>query len=226
MSRQQKRNLLSNIYFYISFISFALSIITFLLSLLIINDGTIKGVFFFISFSFLICFLIFFLFLEKIDYRFSIVRLKATVLPAFYGFKGVPLNKFNDFYLPENYIENNIVFTEVKKDVFETKIKNKTFVYDMRGWKKSIKYISKLIITELQIFYTKGNRKLIWKSIYVPFERISLRFNRMNGKIIERSIVINNKTKITVDFKLDMISKLGLITCSRIPFELLYDFNY
>ena len=96
----------------------------------------------------------------------------------------------------------------------------------MNGWNRPITYISQLITTELQVFYTNGNRKSLYKSIYVTNEIINLVFNKSNGKIIKKTIVRNNRTKLSLVHKLSLISKIGLMHGFQISFKELYDFNY
>lgn len=226
MTKQQKRNLISNIFFYVGAISINLSIIGFVISFILINDNNIKGVFQFISLILLIVFVILVISLGFIDYRFSLIMTKLTALPVNYGFKGVPRNKFKEFYIPKEYITNQLIIREVSRNIFEVKIKDKVFVYNMVGWNKPIKYVSQLILAELQIIYGYGKRKLVYRRIYVDYENINLRFIRMNEKIIDKMIVKKNMTRLSLSFRIDLWSRVGLISGTKISFKQIYDFNY
>jgi hypothetical protein len=96
----------------------------------------------------------------------------------------------------------------------------------MNGWVKRITYITWLILYELQTFYTRGNRKLIYKSIYVTHENLILSFVLMNGKKIDRVIVNNYKTKLPFLLKIDLFTKTQIMRSSKISIKQLYDFNY
>lgn len=226
MTKQQKRNLYSTICFYIALVSLCCGAILFILALTVIVDENHKGIHLFAALCFFVVFIISLVLLGFLDSRFTPLRMKLPPLPANYGYKGVPNNKYEDFFIPKSYLSDQIVFDEIAKNVFETKLKDKVFLFDMNGWNRPITYISQLITTELQVFYTNGNRKSLYKSIYVTNEIINLVFNKSNGKIIKKTIVRNNRTKLSLVHKLSLISKIGLMHGFQISFKELYDFNY
>ncbi len=225
MSRQQKKNVFSLIYFY-GFISFFnIALLLFIFPTIFVDKSKV-GIYYFFAMISLVLAAIFLSILGLIDGRFHKIRNFIPPLPITYGYKGVPNNKFKEFFVPKELIKDEMLFVEIRKNVFEYKVGNKSFVFDMNGWVKRITYITWLILSELQIFYTRGNRKLISKTIYVMHENLRLSFSLMNGKKINKTIVKKYKTKLPVLLKIDLKTKISIIPSSKISITSLYDFNY
>lgn len=225
MSRQQKKNVFSLIYFY-GFISFFnIALLLFIFPTIFVDKSKV-GIYYFFAMISLVLAAIFLSILGLIDGRFHKIRNFIPPLPITYGYKGVPNNKFKEFFVPKELIKDEMLFVEIRKNVFEYKVGNKSFVFDMNGWVKRITYITWLILSELQIFYTRGNRKLISKTIYVMHENLRLSFSLMNGKKINKTIVKKYKTKLPVLLKIDLKTKISIISSSKISIKQLYDFNY
>ena len=225
MSRQQKKNIFSLIIFYGFILLFNIALLLFIFPTIFV-DESIVGIYYFFAMISLVLAAIFLSILQLIDGRFSNIHNFIPPLPITYGYKGVPNNKFKEFFVPKELIKDEMLFVEIRKNVFEYKVGDKSFVFDMNGWVKRITYITWLILSELQIFYTRGNRKLISKSIYVTHENIILSFALMNGKKINKTIVKKYKTKLPILLKIDLKSKISIIHSSKISIDSLYDFNY
>lgn len=224
MSRQQKRNVFSLIFFYGFILLFNIALLLFIFPTIFVDESIVGIYYFFAMISLVlgaICLSILRFIDGRLHQRFKIVPL----LPITYGYKGVPNNKFKEFFVPKELIKDEMLFVEIRKNVFEYKVGDKSFVFDMNGWVKRITYITWLILSELQIFYTRGNRKLISKSIYVMHENLRLSFALMNGKKINKTIVKKYKTKLPVLLKIDLKSKISIIPSSKISIDSLYDFN-
>ena len=225
MSRQQKKNLFSLIFFYGFILLFNITFLLFIFPTIFVDESKV-GIYYFFALISLVLAAIFVSILGLIDGRFHQIRKFIPLLPITYGYKGVPNNKFKEFFVPKELIKDEMLFVEIRKNVFEYKVGDKSFVFDMNGWVKRITYITWLIISELQIFYTRGNRKLISKSIYVMHENLRLSFALMNGKKINKTIVKKYKTKLPVLLKIDLKTKISIISSSKISIKQLYDFNY
>lgn len=224
MSRQQKRNVFSLIFFYGFILLFNIALLLFIFPTIFV-DESIVGIYYFFAMISLVLGAICLSILRFIDGRFHQRFKIVPLLPITYGYKGVPNNKFKEFFVPKELIKDEMLFVEIRKNVFEYKVGDKSFVFDMNGWVKRITYITWLILSELQIFYTRGNRKLISKSIYVMHENLRLSFALMNGKKINKTIVKKYKTKLPVLLKIDLKSKISIIPSSKISIDSLYDFN-
>ena len=224
MSRQQKRNIFSLIFFYGFILLFNIALLLFIFPTIFV-DESIVGIYYFFAMISLVLGAIFLSILRFIDGRFHQRFKIVPLLPITYGYKGVPNNKFKEFFVPKELIKDEMLFVEIRKNVFEYKVGDKSFVFDMNGWVKRITYITWLILSELQIFYTRGNRKLISKSIYVMHENLRLSFALMNGKKINKTIVKKYKTKLPILLKIDLKSKISIIPSSKISIDSLYDFN-
>ena len=225
MSRQQKRNLSSLICFYGFLFHLNLGLMLFIIPSIFVDESKV-GIYYFVAMISLVLVVIFGSILRSIDGRFGYMPRIVPRLPITYGFKGVPNNKFEEFVVPKELIKDEMLFVEVRKHVFEYKVGNKSYVFDMNGWVRRITYITWLILSELQIFYTKGNRKLVYKSIYVMHENLVLSFVLMNGKKKNKTIVKNYKTKLPFLLKMDLMTKVSIIWSSKISIKQLYDFNY
>ena len=226
MSRQQKRNVFSLIFFYGFILLFNIALLLFIFPTIFV-DESIVGIYYFFAMISLVLAVIFGSILQWIDGRFHYSPgFFIPPLPITYGYKGVPNNKFKEFFVPKELIKDEMLFVEIRKNVFEYKVGDKSFVFDMNGWVKRITYITWLILSELQIFYTRGNRKLISKSIYVMHENLRLSFALMNGKKINKTIVKKYKTKLPILLKIDLKTKISIIRSSKISITSLYDFNY
>lgn len=225
MSRQQKKNVFSLIFFYGFILFFNIVLLLFIFPTIFVDESKV-GIYYFVALIFLVLTVIFGSILRSIDGRFHYIPKFIPLLPITYGYKGVPNNKFEEFFIPKELINDEMLFVEIRKNVFEYKVRDKSFVFDMNGWVKRITYIIWLILSELQIFYTRGNRKLISKSIYVMHENLRLSFALMNGKKKYKTIVKNYKTKLPVLLKIELKTKISIILTSKISIKQLYDFNY
>ena len=225
MSRQQKKNVFSLIFFYGFILFFNIGLLLFIFPTIFVDKSKV-GIYYFFAMISLVLAAIFLSILQLIDGRFHKIRKFIPPLPITYGYKGVPNNKFKEFFVPKELIKDEMLFVEIRKNVFEYKVGDKSFVFDMNGWVKRITYITWLILSELQIFYTRGNRKLISKSIYVMHENLRLSFALMNDKKITKTIVKKYKTKLPLLLKIDLKTKISIISSSKISITSLYDFNY
>lgn len=225
MSRQQKKNVFSLICLYGFILFFNIALLLFIFPSIFVDESKV-GIYYFFAMISLVLVAIFLSILRFIDGRFDYIFKIVPPLPITYGYKGVPNNKFEEFVVPKELINDEMLFVEVRKHVFEYKAGDKSFVFDMNGWVKRITYITWLILSELQIFYTRGNRKLISKSIYVMHENLVLSFVLMNGKKKNKTIVKNYKTKLPFLLKMDLMTKVSIICSSKISIKQLYDFNY
>ena len=224
MSRQQKKNVFSLIFFYGFILLFNIALLLFIFPTIFVDESKV-GIYYFFAMISLVLAAIFLSILGLIDGRFHKIRNFIPPLPITYGYKGVPNNKFKEFFAPKELIKDEMLFVEIRKNVFEYKVGKKSFVFDMNGWVKRITYITWLILSELQIFDTRGNRKLISKSIYVMHENLRLSFALMNGKKINKTIVKKYKTKLPILLKIDLKTKISIIPSSKISITSLYDFN-
>ena len=68
--------------------------------------------------------------LKSIDGRFHFKpKFFIPPLPITYGYKGVPNNKFKEFFVPKELIKDEMLFVEIRKNVFEYKVgKNPLFL--------------------------------------------------------------------------------------------------
>ncbi len=225
MSRQQKRNIASLICFYGFVFLFNIGLCFFIIPSIFV-DELMVGLYYLFGVIFLVLSAIFLSMLRLVDRKLGLAVKIVPILPNSYGFKAVPRNKYAEFYIPKILIKDEMKFNEIRKNVFVYEAGNKVFTFDMNGWVKKTTYIIWLILSELQIFYTKGNRKLIYKSIYVMHKNIRLSFIFMNGKKKERIIVKNYKTILPFLLRMDLKNKTSVILSSSISLKQLYDFNY
>ncbi|MDE7263343.1 MAG: hypothetical protein K2N64_01600 [Anaeroplasmataceae bacterium] len=150
-------------------------------------------------------------------------------LREYFASAGVPNNAFLEFDISiSKHLPEVLHAQEITKGVYEIKVDEKKYTFDMKGWIHKEYYIYEIILAKIQIkFMLKKNIKSLCKSLHISeINNLKIEFLRLNGKKRIYTLVEDSQTKVSQKFKKNMRQKIIYFkNVKKISIKSLYDFN-
>lgn len=234
MSKHQKRILITNICVLSGIILAFLGIALMIIFGFCISDKTLSGKLILTAFLFVMIGLILLI---------IATRTNATLFPHFgylrthflrpstesFGAAGVPNNSFSEFDIPiSKFLPEVLQVQEITKGVYEIKIDEQKYTFNMKGWIFKEYYIYEIILTKIQIKYMVKNKiKSLCQSLEIKsISNLRLDFLKQNGKKKSYMLIQDGKTKLYFRYKHNMKQKIIYFrNKKKISLNALYDFN-
>ena len=166
-----------------------------------------------------------------IDDNWSTIFSQRHPLPTLfykYHYYGTPNNNYKEFEIKTKDIlqEKEIKIIEEEKGVFKTIINGKDLLFNLCGWHNKSYCLYEYFMSVLQSELSNHNYKKSIKSISIKdISSLIILIRLKNGKLKKCCLIKNNRTNITLKFKMRLEIKHDCLNLYNINIKKLCDFN-